>query len=51
MHTSETTNKEPLQILIDWVEDMENSIFALSAPENELKMLSQFKDKINSLKN
>ena len=43
-----TTNKTPIQELVDWILECENSIFAISATEIELKMLSQFKDKLKS---
>jgi len=38
--------KTPINSLITWVEDMENSVFALQASEIELKMLGQFKKKL-----
>jgi len=38
-----------LEVLIKWVDDMNNSVFALSASEVELKMLQQFKAKCQSL--
>lgn len=38
--------KTPINELITWVEDMENSIFALQASSTELQMLSQFKKKL-----
>lgn len=36
-----------MQELIDWIDEIDNSVFALSAPSNELKMLSDFKRKAN----
>jgi hypothetical protein len=39
----------PLQKLVEWVDKMNNSIFALQSSEIELKMLQQFKTKIQSL--
>ena len=38
---------ELLDKLEDWIIEIENSAFALSAPSNELKMLVNFKDKLN----
>lgn len=35
-------NKTAMQELIDWIDEIDNSVFALSAPENELQMLKQF---------
>ncbi len=41
--------KTPLNKLRSSIEEIENSIFALSAPENELSMLKQFKSMIDGL--
>jgi hypothetical protein len=38
---------ELLDKLKKWIIEIENSVFALSAPSNELKMLVNFKDKLN----
>ena len=38
--------KTPINSLIKWIDDMQNSIFALNSSEMELKMLAQFKDKL-----
>jgi hypothetical protein len=38
--------KTPINELITWVEDMEDSVFALQASSTELQMLSQFKKKL-----
>ena len=35
--------------LIDWIDNISNSIFALQASQIELKMLEQFKNKVQSL--
>ena len=35
--------------LIDWIDNISNSIFALQASQIELKMLEQFKNKVKSL--
>jgi hypothetical protein len=35
--------------LIDWIDNIPNSIFALQASQIELKMLEQFKNKVQSL--
>jgi len=35
--------------LIDWIDNISNSIFAFQASEIELKMLEQFKNKVQSL--
>ncbi len=42
-------SQDGLKELIEWITEIENSVFALSAPEIELKMLAQFKEKANSL--
>ena len=39
----------PLEVLIKWVDDINNSVFALSSSAIELKMLRQFKTKCQSL--
>lgn len=41
--------KTPLNKLKSSIEEIENSIFALSAPENELLMLKQFRSMIDGL--
>ncbi len=38
-----------MQEMINWIEEMENSIFGLSATPLELRMLSQFKQKCKQL--
>ena len=41
-----TTNKTPIQELIDWISEIENSIFGLNCARIELDMLAQFKLKL-----
>jgi hypothetical protein len=41
--------KTAIRQAIDWVNEIENSVFALQASEIELKMLKQFKTKLQSL--
>lgn len=38
-----------MQKLIEWLNEIDNSIFALSAPDNELRMLRDFKSKATEL--
>ena len=39
----------PIQELIEWIKQIDNSVFALSASAVELKMLGSFKTKLASL--
>jgi hypothetical protein len=41
-------NKTALQQLIEWIDTIDNSVFALSASKVELAMLKQFKTKCQS---
>lgn len=36
----------PIKSLIEWIDEINNSIFALQASEIEIKMLAQFKAKL-----
>lgn len=39
----------PMQELINWINEIDNSVFAMTAPQNELQMLHNFKNKCKSL--
>jgi len=43
------SNTTALQDLINWINEIDNSVFAMSAPQNELQMLHNFKNKCKSL--
>ncbi len=41
--------KTAIKDIIDWIDLIDNSVFALSAPANELRMLTSFRNKATQL--
>jgi len=44
------SNKTPIQELIDWIDKINASIYALSASDSELNMMANFKIKLMKMK-